>query len=108
LKELKKLDAGSWFSPQFRGESIPALAEVLAFASGKIALNIEIKPNAVSDEIENGIEEKCLQLVKEYGMQKHILFSSFDYRAATHLKQMEQEMPVALLYSKAKSGKKWP
>ena len=29
LSELKKLDAGSWFSPEFKGESIPTLEEIL-------------------------------------------------------------------------------
>ena len=29
LSELKNLDAGSWFSPEFKGESIPTLEEIL-------------------------------------------------------------------------------
>ena len=29
LKELKQLDAGSWFGPQFKGEPIPTLLEVI-------------------------------------------------------------------------------
>ena len=30
LSQLKKLDAGSWFSPSFRGEPIPTLEEIFA------------------------------------------------------------------------------
>lgn len=108
LKELKKLDAGSWFGPEFSGELIPTLAEVLAFTAGKVALNIEIKTEAVTDELRGGIEEKCLELVKEYEMQNHVLFSSFDYRAIVHLKKLSPAMPVALLYEKSQSDKKMP
>lgn len=43
--ELQCLDAGSWFSPQFVGERIPTLKEVLLFLNHyKMAANIEIKP----------------------------------------------------------------
>jgi glycerophosphoryl diester phosphodiesterase len=108
LKELKKLDAGSWFNPKFSDQQIPTLEEALQFASGKIALNIEIKTEAVSDEIKNGIEEKVLQLVKKYGMENHVLFSSFDYRAIQHLKKLNPGIPVALLYEKNQSNRLLP
>lgn len=108
LKDLKQLDAGAWFSSKFAGEGIPTLEEVLAFASGKIALNIEIKTEAVTDDLKNGVEEKCLKLVKKYGMKDHVLFSSFDYRAISHLKEMSSSLPVALLYNKRMSGGRLP
>src|SRR5690625_7911098 len=44
LAELKKLDAGSWFSPRFQQERIPTLQEVLEFIqNNKMILNIELK-----------------------------------------------------------------
>lgn len=108
LRQLKKLDAGAWFDKGFAGVQIPTLEEVLAFAAGTIALNIEIKTEAVRDQRSGGIVEKCLQLVKEYGMGRHVLFSSFDYRAVTHLKTLDPHMPVALLYNRAASKNRLP
>lgn len=108
LEELQQLDAGSWYSTEYAGEQIPTLEEVLAFASGKIALNIEIKSEAVTDSAGGGIEEKALALVEKYDMKQHVLFSSFDYRALRHLKQLAPEVPVALLYNPKISGKKLP
>lgn len=108
LKELRQLDAGAWFDPRFAGEQIPTLEEVLDFAAGKIALNIEIKTEAVTDSLRGGVEEKSLELVKKYGMQEHVLFSSFDYRAIAHLKELAPEMPAAILYEKEQSGSKKP
>jgi glycerophosphoryl diester phosphodiesterase len=43
LRELKRLDAGSWFAPRFKGERIPTLEEVFDLARGRCGVNIEIK-----------------------------------------------------------------
>lgn len=108
LSQLQELDAGSWFDSSFAGQKIPTLEEVLAFASGKIALNIEIKTEAVSDEVMGGVEEKSLELVKKYNMEDYVLFSSFDYRAIAHLKALDPDMPAAILYEKSQSEKLLP
>jgi glycerophosphoryl diester phosphodiesterase len=45
LAEIKKLDAGAWFGPAFKGEPIPTLEEAMALmASLGMGFNIEIKP----------------------------------------------------------------
>ncbi len=43
LKEIKKLDAGSWKSQQFAGEKIPTFKETLEIMPPNIWLNIHIK-----------------------------------------------------------------
>ncbi len=108
IEELRKLDAGSWFDKKFAGQQIPTLENVLQFAAGKIALNIEIKTEAVGDSLEGGIEEKSLTLVKKYGMEDHVMFSSFDYRAVRHLKELDAQIPVALLYNRRQSNQQLP
>ncbi|WP_142715175.1 glycerophosphodiester phosphodiesterase [Fodinibius sediminis] len=107
LPALRALDAGSWFGSPFAGSRIPTLEEVLEFASDTIALNIEIKTEAVSKQ-QGGVEEKCLELVEAHGMKEHVLFSSFDYRAVTHLKTLDPAVPVALLYNRSLSNGKMP
>lgn len=98
---LKTLDAGSWFDPAFAGEPIPTLDEVLAYAKGKITVNIEIKTESVTDELRGGVEEKCLELVKKHDMMDYVIFSSFDYRALKHLRELAPEVTTALLYAGA-------
>jgi len=46
LAELRSLDAGAWFSPDFRGERIPTLEETIALL-GELGLGavVEIKPS---------------------------------------------------------------
>lgn len=108
VEELKTLDAGSWFDEQHRGEPIPTLEEVLQFAQNKIALNIEIKTEAVTDEVNGGIEEKAWELVKKYEMEDYVLFSSFDYRAISHLKELNVDISAALLYEESQSEGRGP
>jgi glycerophosphoryl diester phosphodiesterase len=43
LAELRRLDAGSWFDPRFRGERIPTLEEVLDLAPKDVGLYAEVK-----------------------------------------------------------------
>lgn len=43
LSEIKKLDAGSWKSPKFKGVQIPTFEEVLKIMPRNIWLNIHIK-----------------------------------------------------------------
>ncbi|HOV31754.1 MAG TPA: glycerophosphodiester phosphodiesterase family protein [Candidatus Hydrogenedens sp.] len=49
--EIKKLDAGSWFSPQYKGEKIPSLEDALKVARGKIGVYIEVKSSDNDDPI---------------------------------------------------------
>jgi glycerophosphoryl diester phosphodiesterase len=100
VKELKQLDSGSWYSSEFAGEQILLLEEVLAWAKGKILLNIEIKPESVSDQADGGVEEKVIQLVKDFQMEQQVLISSFHYLALIRLKKIEPQIFTGLLYYK--------
>src|SRR2546427_12696742 len=42
LAEIRRLDAGAWFGPAFRGTRVPTLAEVLAAVG--LPVNVELKP----------------------------------------------------------------
>ncbi|MFN1834517.1 glycerophosphodiester phosphodiesterase [Balneola sp. MJW-20] len=108
LEELKMLDAGSWFSDEFKGEAIPTLEEVLEWAKGRVSVNIEVKTEAVTDEAEGGIESKALALVDKFGMREHVIFSSFDYRSASHIGALAPDVAKAILYEKSQSKGKSP
>lgn len=106
--ELQQLDAGNWFSIEFMGEKIPSLEKVLKWAAGKILVNIEIKTEAVGDSPENGVEEKVIQLIRQTGMEKNVIISSFDYRAVKRIKERQPEMLTGLLYHKKSSAMRGP
>lgn len=94
--EIKQMDAGSWLSPDFKGEYIPSLEEVLKFAKGRINLNIEIKANPGSPRGET--EARTLTLVRKYEMTKHVFFSSFDIDSLKQLRKMDSNLIIGLLY----------
>jgi len=108
LAHFKKMDAGKWFNMDFKNTRVPTLAEVLDVCKNKIAVNIEIKTEAVSKMFFGGIEEKCLKIVERSGMRRHVVFSSFDPRAIMHLKQLDNTAAVAVLFDKKLYGSKFP
>lgn len=100
LDEVRKLDAGSWFSSEFTGEKVPLLDEALALVRGKILLNIEIKGEAVTDQVEGGIADKVLELVRKLDMLDQIVISSFEPRALKHARRLEPRVKTASLYNR--------
>ena len=80
LEQLRRLDAGSWFSPEFEGESIPTLEEVFFQIRGKISVNIEIKPESYeSAGPADAIEKQICIMVEKFGMNESVLISSFEH-----------------------------
>ena len=76
LAELKALDAGSWFGPQYAGERIPTLDEVLRWARQRNAIvDIEIKNAPVYYA---GIEAAVVEALDRYGMTEQVIVISFE------------------------------
>ena len=99
--ELRSLDAGSYFSIDFQKEKIPFLHEVLEKFSDKLLINIEITNYA---SIMDGLAKATAMMVKEFSVQKSILFSSFHPMNLLITKRILPEVPVALLALPGKSG----
>ncbi|KEF36180.1 glycerophosphoryl diester phosphodiesterase [Schinkia azotoformans MEV2011] len=93
--ELKKYDAGSWFSNKYKGEKIPLLEEVLDLVPKEIVINIEIK-NIPSFYV--GIEEKLLDLLQRYDRIDQVIVSSFDHQCLYRLKKQNGNIKIGLLY----------
>lgn len=75
LSALKGLDAGSWFDVKFREERIPTLNEVFEKFKNQLFLNIELTNYQTPND---GLVNKVVERVIDHGLQKHILFSSFN------------------------------
>jgi glycerophosphoryl diester phosphodiesterase len=96
--QVAELDAGSWFGPAFAGEPVPTLARVLDELGGRIAINVEIKPEAVRSEPAGGIEEQVVALVRARALEDQVVISSFEPTAVGRIKRLFPELPAALLY----------
>jgi len=76
LAAIRKLDAGSWFSPDFAGEPLPTLAETLAFArETPLGLVIEIKERRRVGRL----IERLARLLDESGGLDDVIVISFDH-----------------------------
>ncbi len=96
LADLKRLDAGSWWGPEFAGQQLPTLDEVLAWASGRCILDIEIKADPVPYE---GIEARAVDLIRHHKMQDQVLVISFDHRVVQRVKTLAPELATGILYN---------
>jgi glycerophosphoryl diester phosphodiesterase len=96
-EDLKKADAGSWFSDKFSNERIPSLEMFLKWiAPLSLLLNIELKNNIIEYE---GLEEKTLQLIRLYGMERRTVISSFNHYSLVKIKKLDPYIETAPLYS---------
>ena len=100
LDELRRLDAGGWFSPEYAGEKIPTMAEVLELSRGRILVNIEIKSEVVTDQAEGGIAEKVVRLLHELKMTDQVIVLSFDPRALEQVRAADPGLVTASLFNK--------
>jgi glycerophosphoryl diester phosphodiesterase len=96
--DVRKLDAGGWFSPEYAGEQVPTLEEALDLVNGKILVNIEIKKEAVTDMVEGGVANKVLDLVRRVDMLDRVILSSFEPKALKHARRLEPRVKTASLY----------
>jgi glycerophosphoryl diester phosphodiesterase len=74
LAELKRLDAGAWFSPAFAGERVPTLDEVLETVAGQALVDIELTNYFTPRD---GLPEVVAQAVERHAAQDWVLFTSF-------------------------------
>lgn len=94
LEELRGLDAGSWFGPQFAGTRIPTLDEVLDLLKGKLLVNIELK---TFDMASRGLGADVVRVVRDHGMADEVVLSSFNPFALRAAKQAGPEIETGLL-----------
>ena len=98
LEDLKKLDAGSWFDPQFADQRLPELSEVLDLAGGRTRVNIEIKAQAYEHRHPpDAIENQVVEMVRKKNLQDSVLISSFEIDFLVQIAAMEDPPAIALI-----------
>ncbi len=97
LDQIKALDAGSWFSPQYEAERIPTLEDVLQWAAGRVALAIEIKRDGPIRY--PGIEAAIVERLRRFDMVRSAAVISFDHAAVLRTKQLCPEVAGGVLFA---------
>jgi glycerophosphoryl diester phosphodiesterase len=106
LAEIRALSAGypARFAETHRGERVPALGEALGMLKGRARVMVEIKPDAVTDDAEGGVEARAIAEVRKAGMEKDVAFLSFSRRALLRCRKLAPEIVRGHLFQKAEPG----
>jgi glycerophosphoryl diester phosphodiesterase len=91
LAEIRRLDAGRWFHPDYAGEPVPTLAEVLATVP--LPVNVELKARGP-----DGLERRALEVVRAAGALDRVVFSSFDAESLVRLRALSADVDIAVLW----------
>lgn len=91
LAQLKRLDAGSWFAPEFAGTRIPTLAEALdVIQNGSVTL-IEHK---------GGDAETLIELLRQRDELGDVVVQSFDWQFIADCHRLAPELRLTALGDK--------
>lgn len=101
LVELRRLDAGSWFSPAYAGQRVPTFAEVIAFLTARrgIDLLLELKGDWPADAA-RGVGEA----IREAGLEGRVIAQSFSTTTVAVLAEVAPDLRRGLLIGEAGTG----
>ncbi|MBP1969677.1 glycerophosphoryl diester phosphodiesterase [Virgibacillus natechei] len=98
FKELKQLDAGSWFSQKFVGTPITSLEEFLQWVYDKsLYLNLELKNNKIDYR---DLEAIVYERIEHYQLLNSTTISSFNPNSLKRMREINNDIEVALLLSR--------
>ena len=90
---IRALDAGSWFSPAFAGQAVPAFDEVIGFLRRReIDLLLELKDAWSTDEV-----TLCTEPLLAAGLESRVVVQSFDVPTVAALRDAAPSLSRGLL-----------
>jgi glycerophosphoryl diester phosphodiesterase len=97
--ELQAIDVGSRVAPEFAGEHVPPLEDVLRLARGKIRLNVELKVNRHGNNpaARRELARKVVDLIRTEDFRDQCVITSLDYHILLDVKEFDPDLPVGLI-----------
>ena len=95
--EIKSLDAGSWFSKDFKGEHIPTLAETLELARDKIKLNIELKFNGHQKQL----VESAVKIIEDHKFGSRCVISSLNFAGLKKVRELNPDLQTGYIVARS-------
>ncbi len=97
LDEMRALDVGGWFAPEFRGEQAPTLDEVFELLPSGYLINVELK--AVIDHMRL-IAHRVADAVRRHGRWGSTLVASFNPISLWELRKIEPRIMRGYIWSR--------
>lgn len=89
-KEIRTLDAGSWFDPRFAGTMVPSLEEALKLICTESVPLIEHK---------SGSAEECIAFLTTHNLLDRVVVQSFDWDFLAECRKLAPNLVLAALGS---------
>ncbi len=113
LREIKQLDAGSWFQEKFKGAQVPTFQEAIDLVRGKAGLYPEIKAPGVYGQRGYDMERLVLDVLKknrlnERSARRHtpVIIQSFSPESLRKLYgTLKTKLPLVLLINEEGRGR---
>ena len=100
LAQLRELDAGVWYGPEFAGERIPTLEEILVFARERdIVLFLEVKQEAAW-----GIEHGLVAALRDAHEAARAVVLSFSPGMLRNVRRLDNTLMTGLLFDALPKG----
>lgn len=97
--DLPEIDAGSWFGPQYQGQTLPTLAQLVDLMNEKqLNANIELKPHETGKAGCETLITRVLAELARLSPQRKVLISSFSHLLLAEFKRQAPQYPVGLLF----------
>jgi len=97
LEQLKALDAGKWFSPDFAGERIPSLEEALRALKGRIPrIYAEVKGFRELEDL-----DRMVRLVRDADMLDAVTFISMNWTLLDRMRGQEAGLSIGYIVDEA-------
>ncbi len=92
LQEIQQLDAGSWLSPEFAGNRVPTLTEVLQQLDVQAILVVELKFEG------NEPIPDVIATIRSNNAADRVVISSFDHAKLPVVHKIAPELPTTALF----------
>lgn len=89
LNTIKQADAGTWFNPQYAGETVPTLEEALDCIAGTTIAVLEIKDAKITESV--------VQKITEMNLLEMVVIISFQSEVIKTIRAMETRIPTGWL-----------
>ncbi len=97
MEQLAEIDIGSWFAPEFAGERVPTLADVLNEVKGRSKLIVELKYYGHDQQL----EQRVIDLVEAAEMQDDTMIMSLEYAGIRKVRALRPDWKIGLLSARA-------
>lgn len=100
LAEIKRLDAGSWFAPEFAGERVPTLAEWVGAVGDRAGMLLEPKAPELYPGIEIDLDKelRSLPAFTRALQRDRVVVQSFNHPWLRAYKDLAPDVTVGLLF----------